>query len=112
MKAASWITLIYGIFIILGGLMGHIKSASTVSLVTGSLFGLFLVLASFGMFRDHLLPSYFALIITLILDAFFTYRWLLTFKFMPSGLMSLISLGVLIALLVLLRSHLKPGSQS
>ena len=112
MKAASWITLIFGILIFLGGLMGHVKAASTVSLVTGSVFGLFLVLASFGMFRDHLLPAYFALILTLILDAVFTYRWLLTFKFMPSGLMSLISFGVLIALLVLLRSHLKPGNSS
>lgn len=92
--------------------MGHIKAGSTVSLISGSVFGLLLVLASFGMFRDHLLPAYFSLILTLILDAIFTYRWLLTFKFMPSGLMSLITLGVLIALLVLLRSYLKPGNIS
>lgn len=110
MKAASWITLIYGIFIFLGGLMGHIKAGSTVSLVSGAVFGVLLVLASFGMFRDHLLPAYFSLILTLLLDAFFTYRWLLTFQFMPSGLMSVITLGVLIVLLVLLRSHLKPGN--
>lgn len=107
MKAASWITLLYGIFIFLGGLMGHIKAGSTASLISGVSFGVLLVLAAFGMFRDHLLPAYFALILTLVLDAIFTYRWLLTFKFMPSGLMSLLTLGVLAALLVLLKNHLR-----
>lgn len=107
MKLAGWITLIYGVLVLLGGIMGHLKAGSAASLVAGGIFGILLIISSFGVMRDHLLPTYFALILILILDAFFTYRWLLSFQFMPSGFMTLITLAVLVALIVLLRGNFK-----
>ena len=110
MKTASWITLIYGLLVLTGGIMGFVKASSRVSLIAGGLFGILLIVSSFGMMKDHLLPAYFSLIVVLILDAFFTYRWLITFKWMPAGLMAVISLGVLVSLVFLLKNHLKVGN--
>ena len=106
MKAAAWITLFYGILILIGGIIGHLKAGSAASLIMGLAFGILLILSSFGMFKNRLFPAYVALLLTLILDAFFTYRWLFTFQFMPSGLFAIISLVVLFLLVILLRAHL------
>ena len=90
------ITLLYSLLVLVGGIMGHIKAASTASLYTGVGFGLFGVLLSFGIFKKSLLSAYFAILLTFVLDAFFTYRLLLTMKFMPAGMMAVISTIVLI----------------
>lgn len=106
-KLAGWILLIYGFLVILGGVLGHLKTDSGASLITGGIFGLSLVFASFGTMNNRLLSTYFSLILVIVLDAFFTYRWLLTFQFFPSGLMALITLFVLVSLVGLLRKNLK-----
>lgn len=111
MKIAGWITLLYGVLVLVGGIMGHVKSASTASLVMGSVFGLLLIITSFGMFRDQLFPTYMGLLLTLLLTAFFIYRYLITFTFFPAGFMSVISLGVLIAVVILVRNHLRNQRQ-
>lgn len=100
-----YIVALYGILIFIGGLIGHIKAGSNASLVMGVVFGLLLLLSSGGMFSKKYLKKgvYFALILTLILDAFFTYRFLSTMKFMPPGLLALVSLGVMVSLISYLR---------
>lgn len=107
MRGAAWVTLIYAFIIFFGGLMGHLKAGSTVSLATGVVCGFLLFIASLGMFKDRLLPAYFALLLIVLLDAFFTYRWLYTFSFFPAGIMSLISLGALVLIAIMLKKHLK-----
>lgn len=105
MKLAGWITVIYALIVIAGGIMGYIKADSTASLLMGSIFGLLLLLSAIGIITHIYLTAYLAILLTLILDAFFTYRWLITFKFMPAGLMSIISFVVLIILSVLVKSR-------
>jgi len=107
MKAAGWITFLYGLLILAGGFIGHIKAASTVSLLVGIIFGIFLLLSAIGMFKDHLFPAYFGLLLILLLDAFFTYRWLYTLKFFPAGILCLISFAVFIIIAILIRNHLR-----
>lgn len=107
MKIAAWITLIYGFLLIIGGIIGYIQAASTISLIMGICFSILIFLAAIGMFKDRLLPCYLGIILILILDAFFTYRWLFTFKFFPAGLMSIISMIALIAVAILVRNHLR-----
>lgn len=107
MKRAGWITLFYALIVFLGGVVGFVRVDSSASLVTGIVFGILLSLAAFGMMKDRLLPTYLGVILVLVLDAFFTYRWLLSFQFFPAGLMTLISICVLIALVLLIKSHLK-----
>jgi uncharacterized membrane protein (UPF0136 family) len=106
MKSVGIITLFYGLLILLGGVMGHIKAASTASLYTGIVFGLLAILLSFGIFKKSLLSAYFAILLTFILDAFFTYRLLLTMKFMPAGMMAVISTIVLILQASLIKKSL------
>jgi len=102
-----YIVAFYGILILVGGIIGHIKAASTASLVMGVVSGLLLLLASGGMFsKKHFKKSaYFALILTLLLDAFFSYRFLATLKFMPSGMLAIVSLGVIASLIRSFRRH-------
>ena len=112
MRAAAWITLIYGLFILMGGIIGHLKAASTTSLVVGIIASVLIFFSAFGMLKDHLFPCYFGIIFMLFLDAFFTYRWLLTMRFFPPGMMALLSLVTLIAVVLLVRKHLRRESKS
>lgn len=100
-----YIVALYGLLILVGGIIGHIKAGSTASLVMGVVFGLLLLLSSGAMFSKKYFKKgvYSTLILTLILDAFFTYRYLATMKFMPSGLLVLVSLGVIASLIAYLR---------
>ena len=100
-----YIVAFYGLLILIGGIIGHIKAGSNASLVMGIVFGLLLLLSSGGMFSKKYFKKsiYSALILTLILDAFFTYRFLATMKFMPPGLLALVSLGVMASLITYLR---------
>lgn len=103
MHLAGWITLIYGIIILVGGIMGHLKAASKASLISGLVFGLLLIITSVFLFRKAQWGLISALLLTFFLDAFFTYRFFTTMKFLPSGLMSLLSLVVLISLALISR---------
>lgn len=101
-----YVVLIYGLFILIGGIMGH-RSGSTASLVMGTFFGALLIIASLGMFKRRKWGVYGALILTLILDGFFTYRYFLSLKFMPPGMLAVVSLGVMILLIAHLRKNSK-----
>jgi uncharacterized membrane protein (UPF0136 family) len=105
MKLAAWITLIYGLIVIGGGIMGYVKAHSTSSVVMGSAFGFLLIVSGIWMMGKWMIPAYAAILLTLVLDAFFTWRWLITFKFMPAGLMSIISTVVLLILAVLVKAR-------
>lgn len=107
MKAAAWVTFFYAILILIGGVFGHLKAASSASFITAVVAGALLVLASIGMYKDHLFPCYFGIILIFILDAFFTYRWLLTMQFFPNGMLSILSLIVLVVVVLLVHQHLK-----
>jgi|GEM_PF-1976233 len=50
---------------------------------------------------------FFSLILTFILDAFFSYRFMTTMKFLPSGLLALLSVGIIIGLVAELRRSSK-----
>lgn len=106
MKTAGWITFFYGLFIFVGGLIGYLKAESIISLIMGILFGVLLIICSIGMLKDRLFPAYMGILLTLILDAFFTYRFMMTYTFMPSGLMCVVSLVVLVIIALLIRTHL------
>jgi uncharacterized membrane protein (UPF0136 family) len=107
MRTAGWITFIYGLIILIGGVAGHLHAKSYASLIAGTVFGVLLLICAIGIFKDHLLPAYFGILLTFFLDAFFSYRWLFTFAFIPAGLMSLISTAVFIAMVLMIRKHLK-----
>ncbi len=93
-----FIVLIYAVVILIGGIMGHIKANSLASLLCGLIFGLLLLGAAIALFAKRKWAPYVALALTFILDGFFTYRFLKTHAFMPSGMLALVSFAVLVYL--------------
>ena len=96
MKKTGSIVILYGLIVFVGGLMGYIQAASTPSLVSGIVFGSLVTISGFCMIKKVKWGQWSALILAFMLDAFFTFRFAKTLKFIPSGLMSLLSLAMVI----------------
>ncbi len=99
MNKISWLVIAYGILLIIGGITGYVISHSPASLIAGSLFGLLAIASGIGINAQVKFASYAALALTVILSCFFTYRFFLSYKFLPAGLMVVLSLLLFITLL-------------
>ncbi len=82
---------IYIVLLFLGGLMGFIKAKSKASLIASSLFAAILVLFALDIapFRYHL-----AVLIFLLL--FFGSRLMKSKKFMPNGMMTILTIATIV----------------
>lgn len=96
MKTSSFYTLIYGIIILVGGLMGY-SAGSKASLIAGGLFGVLLIGCAFIMKR-YIYAEYFAVLLAFILTLFFGYRFSQTISF-QGGALTLLSAFVTTVLL-------------
>lgn len=103
MKVTATIVCAYSLLILMGGLIGHIKAASTASLISGIIFGTALLFCAYAIAKGKMLAQYLALTLTLFLDGFFTFRFAKTLHFVPAGMMSLFSLAVLIVIALKIR---------
>jgi uncharacterized membrane protein (UPF0136 family) len=85
---------VYIALLIVGGLMGFIKGKSRISLISSTIFAVVLALVAMGT-----IPSrYVAIGIVAFLLVFFGARFMRSKKVMPAGMMSVVSLIVLILL--------------
>ncbi len=90
--AVSHIALwIYIVLLIGGGLVGYLKAGSRVSLIASLAFGILLTLVNIGVIRSF----YVADVLVALLIAVFIMRYVKTKKFMPSGLMIVLSAAAL-----------------
>lgn len=96
MKKTAWVVFLYAALVLIGGLIGHIRAESTASLISGLVFGSLLFVCSFFMFRKRSIGYWGAIVLAIILEVFFTWRFAKTLKFFPPGILSLISLAVII----------------
>jgi uncharacterized membrane protein (UPF0136 family) len=94
-----FVLILYALLILVGGIIGHLKAGSLMSLLTGLICGLILLGSALAIRLKKPWGIYVALVTTLLLDLFFTYRFLATYKFMPSGFLSLLSLSVLVLII-------------
>jgi uncharacterized membrane protein (UPF0136 family) len=76
-------------------------------LISGIGFGLALSLCSLWIAKGRSAAHYIALILTFFLDSFFTFRFAKTHHFMPAGMMSLVSLAMLIFLALKIQKKIK-----
>lgn len=90
---ATWSILIYGVVVLLGGVMGYIKAKSQVSLLSGVGSGIALVIAWFICTQNSMAGLALAALLGLILSIVFIMRFIRTRSFMPSGLMMLLSMA-------------------
>jgi uncharacterized membrane protein (UPF0136 family) len=90
--------LIFGILTIAGGVMGYVKAGSTASIIAGSISGILLIAAAF-LLPEHVVAGLaIALIVSLLLAAQFLPKFIRTGKFMPPGLMAILSvIGIAVA---------------
>ena len=87
---------IYALLLGVGGLMGYLKAGSRPSLIAGSISALAAILALGLSAANHALGVPLGLILSITLFVLFGYRYAVkTRKFMPSGLLAVVSLIVL-----------------
>jgi uncharacterized membrane protein (UPF0136 family) len=95
---------IYAVLLAVGGIIGYTKAASRPSLIAGLASALAAVVALALSFQNARLGMGLGSAVAALLLLFFGYRFALkTRKFMPSGLLAVVSLAVLaVAILVLI----------
>lgn len=96
MKLTAIVILIYGVITLVGGIMGYVKAQSGMSLLTGGVSGLILIIAAYLIHSGNFAGIYISLLISLGLSIFFGIRFSQSWSLMPAGLMlflSLIALG-------------------
>lgn len=89
---------LYGILSIIGGIIGYKSAGSKVSLISGTISGLLLLVAAYLQLQGQTWGLTISLIITSILVVVFAVRLGKTRKFMPAGLMVTLGLAALIAM--------------
>jgi len=92
MQFENWVFWIYVILLLVGGMIGFLKAGSKVSLITSAVAAALLVLTRVGIFSQ---PVIIANIIMAVLLVVFAIRLAKTKKFMPSGLMLLLTVVAL-----------------
>ena len=91
--------LTYGALTILGGIMGYAQAQSKMSLVSGSISGVLLVVSGMMQLWGQTWGLTLATVITAVLILVFLIRLAKTRKFMPAGLMLLLGVPVLAVML-------------
>ncbi len=90
----------YGLLLILGGIIGKTKSGSTVSLITGGVFGVASIFAMWLSTKDPGQGLLIGAMLALLLTGVFLSRLLRTRKWVPTGVLLLLSLAVGVLLVV------------
>src|SRR6476469_4113234 len=97
---ANTILWVYIALLVVGGLMGFLKAGSKISLISSVIFAVLLGLFAAGVLHW----AYGPVVLMVVLLIVFGMRYAKTKKFMPSGLMIVLTLAALILLLVTSRT--------
>ena len=92
---------LYALLLGVGGLIGYFKAGSRASLIAGTSSAIAALLAAWLWSRNSSLGVALGLTLSIVLFALFAYRYTVkTRKFMPSGMLALVSLIVLAVVLL------------
>lgn len=83
---------LYLVVLLAGGVVGLVKGKSKISLIMSLVFGALLVLAALG----HLGSVFAGDVILVVLTVVFARRFQKTRKFMPAGIMTLLTIAALL----------------
>jgi uncharacterized membrane protein (UPF0136 family) len=105
---AAWALVVYGALMIVGGILGYVlpKKPSRISLISGVATGVLSLAAAWIAAKDSALPGLaMGLVIALGVGVMMGLRGLETRKFMPGGMIAVLSgaVALLLALALLLR---------
>ena len=104
MKTKATLVLLYSLLIFAGGVIAYANVHSCASIIMATIFSVLLLGCSWAMFCGKVTGYFGAFLLTFLLAAFFTYRFASTGKFMPPGMMAIVSGLVLVALFALRKS--------
>jgi len=91
---ANTVLWIYIVLLLVGGLIGFLKAKSKVSLITSAVFAAVLVLTQTGIFEPKVARQLVNILMAILLVVF-AVRLAKTKKFMPSGLMLVVTIAAL-----------------
>jgi uncharacterized membrane protein (UPF0136 family) len=100
MQATKIYFIVFGLLTIAGGVVGYVKAGSVPSIIAGSITGVLLLIAAFVMPEHRVAGIATALIVSLLLAAYFARKYLSTGTVMPAGIMSVLSILGIIAAIV------------
>ena len=83
---------VYGVIMILGGIMGFLKVGSKASLISGVGMGLALLVSGYGVSQGSYDSLVVAEVIAALLVVLFAIRYAKTRRFMPGGMLAVLSL--------------------
>lgn len=90
---APWLLLLYAVLVIAGGVMGYLKARSKPSLISGLISGAALLVAWWiSLSESYNAGIALATCLAIALLVVFGLRFRKTKKFMPAGLMAIVSL--------------------
>lgn len=92
---SNTILWIYIVFLLIGGLIGFLKAGSKVSLITSAVFAAFLIIAAIPSLLQASARQLVVDVIMAVLLVVFAMRLAKTKKFMPSGLMLVVTIAAL-----------------
>jgi len=100
MEAAKIYFIIFGLLTIAGGIMGYVKAGSVVSIIAGAITGVLLIVAAFLLPEHRVAGLATALIVSVLLAGQFAPKFFRTGRFMPAGVMAVLSIIGIIAAIV------------
>jgi uncharacterized membrane protein (UPF0136 family) len=106
MQTTAIVVWIYGLLVLGGGVMGYAKAKSKPSLIMGVICGLALLAAGVAVWRNATLGLCVSSSIAILLSLFFAIRFSRTRKFMPGGLMMILS--IVASVLILMGFNTRP----
>lgn len=92
MTQLAWLILLYALLVLAGGILGYVKARSKPSLISGVVSGIALAIAWYISLQNPLVGFPLAALFALGLLIVFAIRFRKTNKFMPAGLMAILSL--------------------
>jgi len=95
----------YGILLIVGGVMGKVKTGSTVSAIAGTASGIAALIAFWVSRTDPAQGLLIGLMVSLLLTGIFMSRFFRTRIFMPAGMVLILSI-VIAAVLAITRNQM------
>lgn len=96
MSLPNLILWIYIVLLFLGGLVGFLKAGSKISLITSACFAGILILCNTDVIFQPKFAHVLSTIVLVFLLVFFSVRLTKSKKFMPNGLMAVLTLAALV----------------
>ncbi len=90
-KKSGFFLLIYSFLVFSGGCAGFVMKKSLPSLLAGGIFGLLFLWASTLSFAARKQGIYLGFVLLILLEGFFSYRFITSRQLFPSGLMVLLT---------------------